>query len=131
MAEQGPHREFTRISTALEVLVEGPEGTVLTCSSRDVAMKGLFVATDKPFAPGTPVDVKILLTGTQMPVAIEAHGRVVYLLRDGMGIEFVEIVGIESFEHLRNLILFNAEQPENVEDELKHHAGIRRPGDAS
>ncbi len=42
---------------------------------------------------------------------------------EGMAIEFVELT-LESYEHLQNLVRFNAPNLETVENELKEHLGL-------
>jgi len=39
---------------------------------------------------------------------------------------FSKILGLESFEHLRNLVYYNAENVEQVETEFTTHTGIRK-----
>ena len=43
---------------------------------------------------------------------------------DGMAIEFTG-VPLDDLEHLRNLIRFNAEDPNAVEDEFDSHIGLK------
>jgi hypothetical protein len=51
---------------------------------------------------------------------------VVAHLPDGMAFVFTSILGLESFEHLRNLVCYNAPDVEQVERELTAHVGIRK-----
>ena len=44
----------------------------------------------------------------------------------GCAIQFDEIVGLDSLDHLRNLVRFNAADPEQVEREFHEHLGLRR-----
>ncbi len=39
---------------------------------------------------------------------------------------FTSILGLESFEHLRNLVYYNAPDVEQVEQEFTAHVGIRK-----
>jgi len=47
-------------------------------------------------------------------------------LADGMAFVFSKILGLESFEHLRNMVFYNAPNVEQVEDEFTSHTGIRK-----
>jgi len=41
-----------------------------------------------------------------------------------MAWKYTEIVGIESFAHLRNLVLYNSSDVDQVEQEFNEHVGI-------
>ncbi|MGE0684275.1 MAG: hypothetical protein AB7P69_25630, partial [Candidatus Binatia bacterium] len=68
----------------------------------------------------------LLLGGKESPVRVEVGGKVVRVDTDGMGVEITEIVGVESFEHLRNLVRYNSADTDQVEQEFHDHIGIKR-----
>jgi len=45
---------------------------------------------------------------------------------DGIAIHFRELLGLDSYEHLRNLILHNAVDPDQAEQEFESHIGLRK-----
>jgi hypothetical protein len=55
--------------------------------TRDLSLSGCFVKTNLPFAPATPVRVRITYGG----VDFAATGVVASNTREGMGIEFAEV----------------------------------------
>ena len=119
-----PHRrEFSRVSVHLkaEVTVAGTvhrDGTI-----ENLSLKGGFFRTPGPPAEGLPCDVRLHLDGTE--IEVHATGHVVRSGPAGCAIQFAEIIGVDSLEHLRNLILFNAHDPAQVEREFSQHLGLR------
>jgi hypothetical protein len=120
-----PHRrEFSRVAVKLrtEVTVQGTlhrEGTM-----ENLSLKGGFFRTSNGPAEGEPCDIRLHLDGTEVEIRIRGH--VVRSGPAGCAIQFTEIVGIDSLEHLRNLILFNSHDPFQVEQEFHAHLGLRR-----
>jgi hypothetical protein len=120
-----PHRrEFSRVAVHLrtEITVDGTihrDGTM-----ENLSLKGGFFRSASAPAEGQQCDVRLHLDGTQ--VEVHLVGQVVRAGPAGCAIQFTEIVGIDSLEHLRNLILFNAHDPAQVEQEFHKHLGLRR-----
>ena len=120
-------REFTRVPVHLraEVTAEGRlhrDGTM-----EDVSLKGGFFRSAAPPAEGVPCDVRLHLEGT--PIVVHATGRVVRSGPAGCAIQFTEIIGLDSLEHLRHVILFNAQDIARVEQEFHQHLGLREDVD--
>ena len=120
-----PHRrEFSRVQVRLraELCVAGvrlSEGT-MECLS----LKGGFLRCSMAPAERTRCEVRLHLEGTG--IAVHAQGHVVRQAPDGAAIQFDEILGVGSLEHLRNLILFNSPNPAQVEQEFHDHLGLKR-----
>jgi hypothetical protein len=117
-------REFSRVQVHLraEVTVAGirlPEGTM-----EQLSLKGGFFRCGAPPVEGARCDVRLHLEGTD--IAVHAQGHIVRRGPDGAAMQFDEIVGVDSLEHLRNLILFNSRNPAQVEQEFHDHLGLKR-----
>lgn len=120
-----PHRrEFSRVPVHLRAEVTLDGGTRLDGTMENLSLKGGFLRTAGQAADGTPCDVRLHLEGTE--VEVHAQGRVVRPGPGGVAIQFLEIVGIDSLEHLRNLIRFNTHDPDQVEREFHDHLGLKR-----
>lgn len=126
--EKFPHqREFTRVRTSHTIEVRFEGHSPIICESRNMSMKGLYAAAGHSPAPvDTHCEITVFLGGQETGVRAEARGRVAFIDEGGFAVEFLEIVGMESFEHLRNLVLYNAPEPDPIEEELQSHLGIRR-----
>ena len=117
-------REFTRVPVHCHPVIRA-EGRPIVCDFiSTLSMNGMFVKTPEQLPIGTECQITIALV--EHEVEIELLGTVVHAYGDGVAFTFTKIFGPESFEHLRNLVLYNASNTDVVEDEFKSHAGIRR-----
>lgn len=119
-------REFSRVPIQIEVEISSPHPTPTSCQVKDVSLKGLYLLCTNPLPMGADCRVALLLGGGEAPVRVEVSGTVVRVDPTGMGLEIKEIIGVESFEHLRNLVLYNAMDPHQVEQEFEEHIGLKR-----
>jgi hypothetical protein len=117
-------REFTRVTIAARTVVRSGETVIAGAPTHTLSMKGMSIETDQRLPVGTPCEFTIVLVEGE--VEIQAEGAVVNHLPDGMAFVFNKIVGLESFEHLRNLVYYNAQDVEQVESEFSSHSGIRK-----
>ncbi len=121
-------RDFTRARVLTQVEFATADGQTLQGTARDISMSGLFLQT---FAePPTSLtsatgEVRINLPGATESYRIYAHGSVVRVDADGVAIEF-KGMDDESLEHLKKLVLYNASDVHQVEDEIEDSLGLRR-----
>jgi hypothetical protein len=90
----------------------------------NLSFKGGFFRTGRALAEKEDCCIRLHLEGAD--VAIHIRGHVVRSGPAGCAIQFTEIVGIDSLEHLRNLILFNSHDPSQVRQEFHAYLGLRR-----
>jgi hypothetical protein len=122
---EGPNqREFTRVHVHVQVEITALGQSILSSEPQDLSLKGLMVRTEARLPAGTPCEVKLLL-GDQL-TQILAEGVVVRDYPEGFAVQFTRILGIESYEHLKNLVLYNAADTERIEREFQDHLGLRR-----
>jgi len=126
MTDKSERREFTRIPVNVKVDVEAGTAATLTGEARDLSLNGFFLECTEPFAVGTECDVLLYLGEGPKALQIKAQGKVARKEKNGMGVQLTDIA-VESFEHLRNLIQYNAKDPQQVEKEFDSHLGIKRP----
>jgi hypothetical protein len=121
-------REFTRVTVPIECELHLPD-RVLAASLRDVSMIGAFLPVDAGPTPA-PAETKcrllIFLDGKDGKSRIEADAHIVRADANGVAIEFEDLVGLDSYWHLRSLVVYNAQDPEAAEREVDEHVGIRR-----
>lgn len=120
-------REFTRVPIKIDAEVTSGGKTVFSDQTQDVSMKGLFMLChgSKNLPEGSLCDVALFLGGKEGGVRIEVKGLVERSTSRGMGIQFTEI-GLDSYEHLHNLVLYNSQDSHKVEREIKDHIGLKR-----
>jgi len=124
MTPDSDKREFTRVPITFEVRLTIDGRTLDGAHVKDLSMKGMLVLTGDTYPVGTPCEAVITLVEGE--VEIRTSGTVAATNPAGFGMEFATIDGLESYIHLRNLVLFNSPDVEKVEEEFQAHAGIRR-----
>ncbi len=117
-------REFSRSHVSVNAELRTQCGLVMVGAVRDVSMKGVWVAYERTLPRGTPVKVALLLQDAEEKHRICAQGHVVRADINGIAVEF-EDVDAEGLEHLRRLVLYNAEDTDRVETEFDSHLGIK------
>ncbi|HKL00484.1 MAG TPA: PilZ domain-containing protein [Desulfotignum sp.] len=102
-------RRHSRVdfATRIQVLLDKDgQQEELEGHSKDLSLKGIFVSTDKRFAPGTRCVVKICLTGTVEKIELVMKARVVRQTSLGIGIVF-DSMDVDTYSHLKNIVQYN------------------------
>ena len=111
-------RGKTRVHFKTQVTLKADESKIVSeANSKDISIKGMFVNTEKKMPVGTPCDIEILLTGTSTRLALSIKGIVIRQDASGLGISF-DSMDIDSHFHLKNIIMYNASDPEDIEEEV-------------
>lgn len=118
-------REFTRVRTCIPVDLEHAGGRI-EGSTRDLSLNGMFVATSVVLAEDTPCQAVLHVDGRGGAIVVRATGVVIRSLTGGIAVRFHELLELDSYEHLRNLILYNAADPGLAEQEFDSHLGLKR-----
>lgn len=118
-------REFTRINRNLEVLI-GLSGRVIAGRTRDVGLRGALVTCDEAISARTACTCTLILDGGDGQVRIRAAGVALRHVPNGMAFRFDELLDPESYDHLCQLIRYNALDPAKAEREIEKHMGLKR-----
>ena len=125
MSSPREQRDFTRVHSDISVeLAVGRQRTV-ECRLKDLSMSGALLAVQGDVPSGESCEVMLTLPGAEPPIRIIAKGAISRTQEDHAAVEFSEIDD-ESYVHLRRLVLVNADDPAQVEDELDSSIGIKR-----
>jgi hypothetical protein len=120
------HREFTRVKVAIHVELRMGGHVVIQGQLDNVSFNGLLLRCEAAVPEHTPCLVILHLDGGQGGPTIEAQGVVIRTESHGLGIQFTELIGAESAQHLRNLVLYNSgTQANRVEVEFESHVGLQ------
>jgi hypothetical protein len=120
-----PHREFTRVAWTIETELRTMTETVRGLA-RDISLKGMFVECRSAIAVGTECDAVVHLSTDNDPEwRVEAKARVARVTADGLGVEFRDLIGLDSYWNLRSIVLYNSTDPELAEKEFAEHTGLR------
>ncbi len=84
----------------------------------NLSIQGLLISCDASLPPGTPCDLIIALGAPDTEASIRGRAVVVRVTSEGLALELTRIEGAESARHLKNLVMFNAEDPARVEQEI-------------
>ena len=122
--ESREKRDFTRVPIEFKVQLTVDGKRLDDCLVKDLSMKGMLVVTGQQVAVGSACEAVLALVEGE--VEIRTSGTVAALHPLGFGMEFSTIDGLESYIHLRNLVLFNSPDVTKVEDEFLSHSGIRK-----
>jgi hypothetical protein len=125
----GPNekRGFIRVpfNTTVEVRVQ--DRVIQSQEGVNISMSGLRLSTREAIPPaGVPCQVTINLGGSENPIRIEAKGTTVRSHGGGLAVKFIDL-DLDSYQHLRQLIVNNAGDPDRAEQEFGAHWGIRKP----
>ena len=119
------NREFTRVDIHILATLKTRDKQTVSAGTHDISMKGMFVRSKTKWTLGTECEVQLTLEGQNPPVNLEVKGRVQRVTQEGMAILFTE-VGLEAYEHLHNLVLFNTDDLEKTEQEFSNHLGLKK-----
>ena len=111
-------RKKTRVHFETQVILRSGTSEISSnVNSKDISVKGMFVRTDKKLPIGASCDIQILLTGTTNNLFLNLKGRVVRHDDSGLGLDF-DSIDVDSYMHLKNLLMYNAQDPDAIEKEI-------------
>ncbi len=111
-------RKNVRIDFETRVVLKCEGQTILSdADSRDISLKGMFIKTDQVLRVGTPCDLELILSGTSTNLRIAINGEITRQGDNGLGVSFGGI-DLDSYWHLKNLLLYNAQDPDALEQEF-------------
>jgi hypothetical protein len=119
-------REFIRVPMDFNLRVSKEESVKQDGKSQNISLRGACLSCPGKFDLGDECEMAIELGEGDNTVSIEIVAKVVRVGEEGIGVEFVGIKGINALDHLRNLVLYNAEDIPAVEKEINKRIGIER-----
>lgn len=118
-------RKYQRIRVKLETLLEMGRGVRIQGTCENLSAKGVyFVCHPQPPVGGMGFFV-IRLGDERYYPAIRVQGKIVRKDERGVGIEFIGL-DFRDFEHLKNTIVFSADDPEAAEAEFQKYIELYR-----
>ncbi len=118
MTMDAEKRKNIRIDFKTRVVLKCEGQTILSdADSRDISLKGIFIKTDKVLKMGTPCDLELVLSGASTSLKLAMTGRISRQGDGGLGVSF-DGIDLDSYWHLKNLLMYNAQDPDAVEKEF-------------
>ncbi len=124
--ESNDRRRFIRIPFKTEVRIEAKEAVIRYNGEIDISMSGLRAPCQGSLPEAATCRATIMLSAVLNDAVIRAEGRVIRSEPESIALEFTEL-DLDSYNHLRQLILNNAPDPERAEQEFDAHWGIKPP----
>jgi hypothetical protein len=120
-------RGFTRVPFNTTVEVRALDRVIRSQEGIDISMGGVRLSTRELVPPAeVPCRVTINLGGPENPIRIDATGMTIRSQGGSLAVKFIDI-DLDSYQHLRQLIVNNTDDPDRAEQEFAAHWGIRKP----
>jgi len=116
-------RRFSRIHSGIEAQVVAGERQYRTGEVINLGVGGCFLGIATDLEPGTPCSVRFVLGSADTGLDIRVKAEVIRTNAGAVALKFTEI-DTDSLFHLQNLVRYNAEDPEAVEQEIREHPGL-------
>lgn len=120
MNSSSGQRRFTRVPIKLRVEIYADDAKIECEETRDVSLSGVYLVTSRQLPLGTRCRIVLLLGGPNSDLEVQLDGQIVRVDSGGMAAEFTAM-SIDSFYHLRNLVMHNYGDVEVIEQELHEH----------
>ncbi len=122
----GPERRRNqRVNVRLETILELSRSVKTHGVCENLSAKGLFFACDPKPQVGALCTLVLRLGDDRYHPSIRIQGKVVRADDRGVGIEFLAI-DFHDFEHLKNIVLYSATDPDKVEAEFRQYLELYR-----
>jgi hypothetical protein len=111
-------RKNVRINFNTRVVLKCEGQTILSdADTRDISLKGMFIKTDRKLAVGTSCDLELVLSGASTNLSLAIEGKIARQEAGGLAVSF-DGIDLDSYWHLKNLLLYNAPDPDGLEKEF-------------
>lgn len=121
----GERRKNTRLEIELEVEVHANNGLIFTGLTTDVSFAGIYIKCNDadmiPLLDSCKVVINLRSGSEVLPISLE--GRTVRRSPFGVGIVLVS-ADLDSYKHLRNLIVINSPDSDLLVKELRGSPGL-------
>ena len=115
--ETDNRRRNSRVPFQATITLHFSDKTYEECETHDLSIKGVFVAGVTCHNVGDNCDVALHLVGATSDLALKMRGEVVRVEENGLALHFFE-TDLDSFYHLKNILYYNSEKPDTLEEEF-------------
>ncbi len=119
--ENSNRRRFTRLSLQKNAVLRYDKKEQKVNKIINLSVGGCLLYIDEPIDEGMVCTLVIELH--HMAPNLEVSGEVIRSNEEQTTLRFIS-VSPENLKHLQNVIRYNAEQPDIIEDEIKKHPGL-------
>lgn len=115
-----PRRE--RADYSVSVILKHDGQIVDTSKSANISLNGIFIEAKEILPLESDCLLELTLGDPKTGIKLVIKTKVVRISDDGMGLAF-ESMDIDTFGHLKNIVLYNADNPRTVVDQF-----LKKPG---
>ena len=116
-------RRFSRIVYRMEAEFTVPGKIYTVDRIANLSVGGCQLEIGEQLAVGTECSLRIVLNPADRRQNVEVNGEVVRSDGKKAGIKFIGI-DPENLHHLHNILLYNADDPDRIEEEIGRHPGL-------
>jgi len=117
-------RRFSRVHFGIEAHLMADKSVYRTGEVMDLGVGGCLLGMTADLKPGTACSLRFVLGNADAGPEIRIDAEVIRSEPEAIALRFVQI-DPDSLFHLQNLVRYNAEDPETVEQEIEEHPGLR------
>jgi c-di-GMP-binding flagellar brake protein YcgR len=119
-------RLHTRLTIALPVEIHRTNRESCRGMTDNLSFGGMSIRFTgvNPLESGEECAVSIRLGDSDECVSIDFECRVMHIKEDQAGLKFLSIVDPDCYDHFKNLMVLNCDDPEGLLLELESHPGI-------
>lgn len=119
----GEERRFTRIPFKVYTELQTKDAVYKTNILNNLSVGGCLLPIGSDIVPGTQCKIRIILEGTEEDIIIRITGKIVRVDSHSIAVKFT-LIDPDSLFHLQNIIRYNAQDPEKIEEEISRHPGL-------
>ena len=124
MSDNQSRREMTRVPLQIDTELRAQGYALTSGKTTDVSLKGLYVASQQSLPAGIACHITLRLGPQEHPIHIALEGTIVRTTDEGMAIEITSVPP-DSFAHLHNLVIYNAQDANRIAQELHNRVSRR------
>jgi len=113
-------RKNTRVSfqAIADVRFQGIDYTL--CGTRNLSISSVYILGIDEQTAGARCEIDLHLTGATSDLILKMKGEVARCAEDGVILRFYE-TDLDSYHYLKNIIYYNAENPEEFDEQFPGH----------
>lgn len=116
-------RRFSRIPFRIEAEMMADDELYRSGEVINLGVGGCLLPITGEFKPGTACHLKFMLSGASSELSIRVEGEIIRRKPGAVAVKFTQI-DPDSLFHLQNIIRYNSQDPEAVEQEIHEHPGL-------
>ncbi len=113
---QAEKRKNTRVVFCKEATVRFADRVFPGLVIKDLSRRGVYLEGISGRQQGEKCEIVFNLNGASDEIELSMSGKVVHQEVNGIGIQFLE-TDVDTFFHLKNIVYFNASNPDQIEEE--------------